>query len=235
MCNTQKNNTFPVADPAEQKNDPSGKENIKMLVAQVKESDQNAFSKLLKQFSPLINSLINSYKGKVPDADIEEMSGEAAVGLYKAALGYDAEQDDVEFGLYAKICIKNRLATTYHAVRQRSKLCIVPFEAGYGDDGENEADEISSIPCDDDPIRYVIEQESLRILHDRIYSVLSPYENRIWWMYVAGMSVHEICSRLESEEQRSRAGAENSELEKSVSNALYRIRRKLRKELERDG
>ena len=33
---------------------------------------------------------------------------------------------------------------------------------------------------------------------------------------------------------RSRAGAENSELEKSVSNALYRIRRKLRKELERE-
>ena len=32
----------------------------------------------------------------------------------------------------------------------------------------------------------------------------------------------------------SRAGAENSELEKSVSNALYRIRRKLRKELERE-
>ena len=45
---------------------------------------------------------------------------------------------------------------------------------------------------------------------------LSDYENRVWWMYVSGLSVSEIARRIGVVEP------------KSVSNAVYRIRKKLR-------
>ena len=55
-------------------------------------------------------------------------------------------------------------------------------------------------------------------LYRRIESVLSPYENHVWWLYLSGQTTSAIAASLNKDER-------------SVQNAIYRIRKKLRVEL----
>lgn len=198
----------------------------KELIASVKAGDQGSFRELLELYDPLMLSLVGHYHGLVSPEDIEDMRIEALVGLHKAALGYDAEQDGVEFGLYAKICIKNHLATVYRSYLRRNKLKIVRLDP-YDDESE---DSETLLAVEDDPMRRAIERESLEILQKRISDTLSDYENRVWWMYMSGMSAKEIASALASAPQSrgSKVPPTPEKAERSVENALYRIRKKLR-------
>ncbi len=198
----------------------------KELISKVKTGDQHSFRELLDQYSPLMSALVGHYEGLVSSEDIEDMHVEALVGLHKAALGYDGDQDGVEFGLYAKICIKNHLATVYRAYLRRTKLKVIQLDQ-YSDDSENGEQLIS---VEDDPMKRAIERESFEILQKRIRDTLSDYENRVWWMYMAGMSAKEIAAALErvpsARKQKEQSSPEKAE--RSVENALYRIRKKLR-------
>jgi RNA polymerase sigma factor (sigma-70 family) len=188
---------------------------IKELIEKVKVKDQSAFNSLLSQFEPLIKSLLSSYRESLAPEDIEEMYGEAVVALFSAAHSYDAEMDGVEFGLYAKICIKNRLVTAYRKYQRRSRIKVVPFSAEDGD-----TDDVCEHFTYDDPSHEIIERENFEALRKKISDTLSDYENRVWWLYMSGLSAKQIASSLVAQFDDC--------TEKSVSNALYRIRKKLR-------
>ena len=64
----------------------------------------------------------------------------------------------------------------------------------------------------------LVEDESFRQLCRTVRGQLSDLENRVWWPYVTGVSVSEIARDLGRDER-------------SVHNAIYRIRRKLRAHL----
>lgn len=196
------------------------------LISEVKTGDQRSFRELQIQYSPLMSALVGHYEGLISAEDIEDMHVEALVGLHKAALSYDEDQDGVEFGLYAKICIKNHLATVYRSYLRRTKLKIIQLDQ-YSDDSEG-GEELISV--EDDPMKRAIERESLEMLQKRISDTLSDYENRVWWMYMAGMSAKDIASALEkipsARKRKDQISPEKAE--RSVENALYRIRKKLR-------
>lgn len=204
----------------------SARSRAKKLISKVKAGDQQSFRELLDQYKPLMSALVGHYEGLVSSEDIEDMRVEALVGLHKAALGYDEDQDGVEFGLYAKICIKNHLATVYRSYLRHAKLKIIQLDQ-YSDDSDNSEQFIS---VEDDPMKRAIERESFEILQKRIRDTLSDYENRVWWMYMAGMSAKEIAAELEkipsARKQKDQVSPEKAE--RSVENALYRIRKKLR-------
>ena len=60
--------------------------------------------------------------------------------------------------------------------------------------------------------------EAYTELYLRIRAALSTYENQIWWLYHSGRTAKEIAGVL-------------GKSEKSIQNAIYRIRRKLRTEI----
>ena len=62
------------------------------------------------------------------------------------------------------------------------------------------------------------QEEAYTELYHRIRAVLSTYENQIWWLYHSGRTAKEIAGLLKKNE-------------KSIQNAIYRIRRKLRTEI----
>ena len=203
--------------------EPSHEAEIRELVEMVKQFDQSAFADLLNAFEPLISSLVHHFGETLSTEDREELTGEAALGLYNAALSYDSLQDEVGFGLYAKICIKNRLATACRAYRKRNRIMTVPIDGL--DTGEPHIG-ISDTSVDPTPSDFVIEQERLDRLKYIINSVLSPYESRIWWQHVSGLSAMEIAKK--------ESGVDlppDAKMIRSVNNALYRIRVKLKASL----
>jgi DNA-directed RNA polymerase specialized sigma24 family protein len=68
----------------------------------------------------------------------------------------------------------------------------------------------------------VREQEDYEMLCRTVACVLSPYENQIWQRYVAGATAAEIAARMGKDTR-------------SVHNAIYRIRHKLRRTIDPSG
>ncbi len=173
------------------------------LIRQAQRGDERAFESLLERYNPLILSQVTQLGDA---ADREDLQQEAVLGFYAALCHFDAEQDKVRFGLYAKACIKNRLLSYLRRTRKHGDVLPV----------DEEDTEAVTIESSDDPARRLIEEESYMALCKQVFSTLSPYENRVWWMFLSGLTAREIAEREGREE-------------KSVQNAVYRIRNKLRR------
>lgn len=184
---------------------------LQNLIISVKNGDQAAFNALLAQYEPLVITEVMRYGDEIGDFDRDDLRQVAWLALYRAAFSFDIAQSEVSFGLYAKICVSNALSTQVRAMRRRAAALPLCDEWC----AEQEAEE-------GDPAQYVREAEALQLLRTRIRALLSPFENRVWALFTAGCGVKEIARRLEKEPR-------------SIENAVYRIRQKLRAGLEKDG
>ena len=181
---------------------------IEALLRLVRKGDQQAFSDLLALYEPLVRAEVSRHTSGLEVFDVDDFRQVALLALYRASLNFDLSQSEVEFGLYAKICIGNALSSFLRAwIRNNNNELSVPDEwLGEGDQGEG------------DPARRLMEEEAVQLLLARIRRVLSPFENRVWNLYMAGLSAKKIGRMLDKEPH-------------AIENAVYRIRRKLRSEL----
>ncbi|MBE6535789.1 MAG: sigma-70 family RNA polymerase sigma factor [Ruminococcaceae bacterium] len=182
---------------------------IQELIFRVRKGDDVAFSELLSRYTPLIEgSLLRSLGDEFYGLYSEDLRQEATMVFYNSILTYDVEQHEVEFGLYAKICITNALISQKRLLMRRRGESLSENDLGelFGD-------------SEQDPSAIVMEQESLRALDSLIRGSLSDLEYRIWCLYMSGKTASEISLSV-------------GKSSKSVNNAIYRIRRKLRASLQ---
>ena len=168
--------------------------------------DQVAFEDLLNRYMPLIHSLADRFShscGRTNDR--EDLQQTATIAFLHAVERYDAERSDVaSFGTYATHCIKNAMISETRSIKKRDHVILL-------EDNELAATE----DTEGNPADLLIEEEDYQALLGSIRSALSPYENRIWWLYLSGRTAKEIAEQMNKDE-------------KSVHNAIFRIRRKLR-------
>jgi RNA polymerase sporulation-specific sigma factor len=179
------------------------------LVSQVREGDDSAFEELLLKYTPLIEASVAKVLGEeLYSLYKDDFRQEATVVFYNAILAYDVDQHEVELGLYAKICITNALISQLRVLKRREaeRLSETSDEGLFSNDSE-------------DPSLKVLEEESLRTLYSVIKENLSELEYKIWQLYMSGRTARDI-------------GAIVGKDEKSVNNAIYRIRKKLRAQLQ---
>ena len=166
------------------------------LILLVRDKSDAAFSELLFRYGPLINSISSGFI--TSSFSFDEAFSDACVALHKAAMSYDLMQTEVTFGLYAKICIRNRLVSIKRKEKKNSKKSA-PYtklenqvrETGRGASREKLED------------------------NEKVISELSSYEKSVLDLYLSGHSYREI-------------GLALNKSEKSVDNALYRIKSKLK-------
>ena len=190
--------------------DPKKQKELRPLLEIVRNGAQNAsaqeaFASLLSRYSPLIESLVSKFSdGDSVYTSKDDLRQEATVVFYNSILTYDMEQNDVEFGLYAKICIYNALVSHMRMMKRSvaETLTDSPPESLFPHD-------------DDDPSSKILEQEKIKALYSIIRKNLSDLEYRVWQMYMSGRTASEIAALISKDE-------------KSVSNTIYRIRKKLR-------
>ena len=174
------------------------------LILAVRSGDSQAFDRLCELYAPLIGSLVSSADEQYRryGSEAEDLGQEASLALYRAAMSYRLDQSDVTFGLYAKICIRNRLISAgrrliryYNARTATAKSAARPVR---------EAGSSGSVG-------------SHAVLTPDL-SAFSEYERKIYALYSRGYSY----ARIAKEVGRS---------DKSVDNAICRIRRKLRQQM----
>lgn len=185
------------------------KSELAMLIIGTRNKEQGSFELLLKSYSPLIESCVNFYSVGNLEKYRDDFRQEATVAFYNSILTYNLEQTAVEFGLYAKICICNALNSQIRLSKRLSNETL-----------QDSFDDLNLIDGDENPSSKLLENERLEHLFNIIRSTLSPYEYRIWKLYLSGYSVSEIANQLETDS-------------KSVSNAVYRIRVKLKSSIKR--
>lgn len=179
---------------------------VNSLILKVRDGDQRAFVDLLNKYKPLIESLVSKFENDELARSLkEDLLQEATLVFYNAILTYDEKQSDVEFGLYARICISNALVSQIRVINKRRVEQLVETEDAvlYGND------HIQS-PADD-----IVGRESLDALYSIIRKNLSDYEYFIWHNFMKGKTSKEISLLV-------------GKSAKSVNNAIYRIRQKLR-------
>lgn len=183
------------------------KEELSALILAAKSGDQKAFATLLQQYSPLIEASVNTFcSDGASENDRDDFRQEASIAFYKSVLSYDLEQSDVELGLYAKICI-------FHALTSQARIAKrIPTDTQEFSDNH-----IPRELCED-PSSRLLEEERLGAILKIIRQTLSKYEYKVWKLYLSGYSAAEIAKLLNTDS-------------KSISNAIYRIRVKLKKSL----
>ncbi len=174
------------------------------LLLLAKSGNANAFEQLLSDYAPLIESMVNAFLCYDLETDEQDdLRQEASIAFCNAVDAYDPSSK-VSFGAFAKVCIRNRLVS---CGRKKSRE---PHTV--------------SLECRDvevggtDPVQSLVEKENYLTLSRHIVSLLSPFENRVWWLYLSGRCARDIARSVGKDE-------------KSVQNAIYRIRKKLRSEL----
>ena len=178
---------------------------IRDLILKVRNEDQDAFVKLLDRYKPLIESSVYRFSSdEAFSLYRDDLYQEASVVFYNSILAYDLEQNEVEFGLFAKICIHNALVSQLRALKKRSAEPM-----------EKISDKLLLAQLMEDPSAKILEQERLQYLYSVIRKNLSDFEYAVWQSYFSGRSAADIAQCFDTNE-------------KSINNAIYRIRKKLR-------
>lgn len=193
------------------------------LVSLTQEGNEAASDVLISRFGPTVRYLARPYF--LAGGDAEDLVQEGMIGLIKACRSFDATRD-VSFKTYASTCIKTKLVTALkNALRKKHGPLnqYISLEAPFFDSYPDQSAYLeTSLGTAEDPAEHVIGNEALEELSQTLNGILSGFEAKTLALYLEGRSYQEI-SKITSKPQ------------KSVDNAVQRIRRKLVKHLSEQG
>lgn len=185
---------------------------VRELVLLAQGGSREAHLALTARYRPLLESSVARFgASEMTEQERRDLREEAERIFLGAISSFDTDQDAVDFGLYAKICLRNGLVSEWRHLRALRRVVSVPME-----------EELSPDLTVPDPARELEEEERFSKLCRTVREQLSDYENKVWWQYVTGVSVSDIAEDLGRDER-------------SVHNAIYRIRKKLREKLTPPG
>jgi len=165
-----------------------------------KGGDERVLAGLIDEYNPLLLSTVAEFGENLSHEDREELMQEARLGFYSSVRSYDPLFGNVTFGAYAKRCVRNRVITAVTSMQSEPRPLPLPDEPT----GAHAS-----------PLAEYLALESLEELRRKIRSCLSDFENSVFWQHYNGVPVSVIAERA-------------GKSKKSIENALYRIKRKLR-------
>ena len=177
-------------------------EDILVCIADAKSGRAEAFESLLAAYSGLIVSMTKKYSDMciASSGQYDDFLQEAKMAFYSSVTTFK-EDSGVTFGAYAKVCIRNRLVSCVRVQNSKKRQQRSEIDENYGLD--NPQDTLI-----------------MRELENKLFSLakdcLSTYEKKIFSMYVQGERAKEISVKI-------------GKSEKSVNNAIYRIKAKLKR------
>jgi RNA polymerase sporulation-specific sigma factor len=145
--------------------------------------------------------VVSSFSGV--GVDFSELFSEGCVALHIAANRYELDQNEVTFGLYARICVRNRIVDFLRTTDNLPKVSELDIEQ-LSDEGSLE--------------RKIVERETFDEAMKSARELLSDYEYSVLLLHIQGYKTAAIAKAL-------------GRTAKSVDNAKSRLFRHLRAEL----
>ncbi len=178
----------------------AGKTDEELAVAAAGCSDST--TELISRYMKLIWVKANSMANAAVDA--EDLAQEGMLGLMNAVAHFDPNRE-IRFSTFADVCITNKMKSALI----RSRHTALPVE-----DAESVA-QVQNEVEDDDPEQILLRKERLQELYREMDHILSRRELEIFKLFLSGLRYEQMAERLHI-------------TEKSVDNAMQRVRRKLK-------
>lgn len=172
------------------------------LILSIREGNLEAEETLILRYAPFVRSFTRPYF--LAGGDSEDLIQEGMIGVVKAITEFNSSRD-ASFSTFVSFCVRNRI---YSAIRNSNRGKNSPLN-NYVSFGEVAAS--GSLP---DPVDAIINREAYSELMREVSKLLSKFEKSVLELYLEGLSYGEISERL-------------SKTQKSVDNAVQRIRRKV--------
>ncbi len=171
------------------------------IITLINGGNYELLSVIINRYLP---SIIKTARMYLPENEVEDAVQEATISLYSAIKNFDSSK--ASFATFADVCIKRSIISQ---IRKSNSLKNIP---------ENLITSIEDVQISDlqSPENILIERESYKTLTNNIKLELSSMEYKVLQLFLFENSYSQIADCLGISE-------------KSVDNALARIRKKLRK------
>ena len=185
------------------------------IIELIRSGDQEATEYLVKKYYPLvIKSTRTLY---LIGADEDDLTQEGLIGLFKAIQSYSSD-NTASFFSFAQLCIKRQIYSAIKASNREKHSPLNSYISFYSTINQTDAPLIENLEAgrDADPEHVILSRENSSTVTELLSSQLSKMEQTILPLYLDGMSYKKIAEKL-------------GKSEKSIDNAISRIRDKARK------
>ena len=173
------------------------------LIARIRSGEAGVTEYLLEKYKPLVKKQARTMY--LMGGENEDLIQEGMIGLFRAISTY--RQGEGSFYGFALLCINRQM---YTAVQASARKKHEPLNAYVS------LDEEPQMPLEDSPETMLLLQEKEGKREDMIARHLSSLEKKVLALYLEGMSYGQIAEQI-------------GRPEKSVDNAIQRLKKKLKK------
>ena len=174
------------------------------LIARIRSGEAGVTEYLLEKYKPLVKKQARTMY--LMGGENEDLIQEGMIGLFRAISTY--RQGEGSFYGFALLCINRQM---YTAVQASARKKHEPLNAYVS------LDEEPQMPLEDSPETMLLLQEKEGKREDMIARHLSSLEKKVLALYLEGMSYGQIAEQI-------------GRPEKSVDNAIQRMKKKLKKD-----
>ena len=188
------------------------------LIVQLRDGDHAITDYIMEKYKNLVRSKAQSMY--ILGADREDLIQEGMIGLFKAVTSYQ-EEKNTSFSTFAYLCVQRQIYTTITAFNRKKHIplntAISLFEQKNQEE-ELSLDEILETP-EETPEEMMLRKEELNDYYKMLDQNLSKFEKQVMYHYLNGETYTTIAKKL-------------GKSDKSIDNAIQRIRRKIRNDQE---
>ncbi|WP_317856438.1 RNA polymerase sporulation sigma factor SigH [Chakrabartyella piscis] len=174
---------------------------------------------LIDKFKPLVKSRSRAYF--LVGGDNEDIVQEGMIGLFKAIRDFDPEKN-ASFRGFAELCVNRQMITAIKSATRQKHQPLNSYVSLNRPVFEDESEQTYLDLLEEgeflNPEAMFIGQESKAQLEKKMQETLSAFETKVLALYLQGRSYLEIGNLLDK-------------TEKSIDNALQRVKKKLEKSL----
>ncbi len=189
------------------------------LVAMIQSGDLSAQAYILDKYKSLVKAKSRAYF--LIGADKEDIIQEGMIGLYKAIRDYSTEKNS-SFRSFAELCITRQMITAIKAATRQKHQPLNSYVSLNKPVFEDESEQTYMDLLKEgellNPETLLIGRESRALLENQMTEDLSAFEQRVLRLYLQGKSYFEISEEM-------------GKPEKSIDNALQRVKKKIEKYL----
>lgn len=190
------------------------------VVTHVQKGNKTAVEYLINKYERIVRKKANTYF--LIGSDRDDVVQEGLIGLYKAICDYD-ENKRSSFKSFAELCITRQIITSIKSATRLKHSPLNSYVSIYKPINEDESERIllDTIVCGKsvDPQELLVNREKHKFLQTKLLKTLTKLEWDVLRLYIQGCSYEEIAKQLNRQE-------------KSIDNALQRVKRKVEQLLE---
>jgi RNA polymerase sporulation-specific sigma factor len=182
-------------------------EDESVLVLMARKGENEALHILLTRYEPFIR-MCSEFDGNI-GVEVDDLMQEGRLGLFSAVKSYRCE-GGASFKTYACLCIKRHIFSAKRHAKRDKNLPMNSYVSLDDDAVKNTITLFTSANPED----IVISMERIAAVKDALTGMFSPFERRLFSLYLSGFSYCDIAESLHV-------------CKKQVDNSLQHIKRKL--------